>query len=57
MIDDAKTEIDRIASLNASVPLATSASELTHLPFFLTYTSSINLTIIPAINMISVIVL
>ena len=54
IIADAKTDIDKIASFNASAPLATSASELTLLPFFLTYKPSINLTIIPAISIINV---
>ena len=35
MIADANTEIDNIASLNASDPLATKESEFTSLPFFI----------------------
>jgi hypothetical protein len=33
---DARTEIESIASLKASLPLATKESEYTSLPFFLT---------------------
>ena len=56
MIADAKTEMERIASLNASDPLATKESEFTSFPFFLTYIPKTNLTIIPAIKIINVII-
>ena len=51
---DNNTEIDSIASLKASKPLATSELELTSFPLFLTYKPNTNLTIIPAINTIKV---
>ena len=41
---EAKTEIDKIASLKASEPLATKEYELTSFPFFFTYKPKINLT-------------
>ena len=47
IIPEAKTEIDTIASFNASTPLAINVSEFTNLPFFFTYIPSNNLTKIP----------
>ena len=57
IIAEIKTEIDNIASLKASDPLATSESEFTSLPFFLTYIPKINFTIIPATKIIKVTIL
>ena len=54
---DANTDMDSMASLKASDPLATKESEFTSFPFFFTYIPNMNLTIIPAINIIKVIVL
>ena len=56
-IADASTEIERIASLKASAPLAINELDLMARPFFLTYRPSVNLTIIPVIRIIIVAIL
>ena len=55
MIADDKTDIDNIASINASDPLAIKESEFASFPFLLTYNPKINFTSIPLINIIKLI--